>query len=581
MRGTFDAYNRLTTKNDDTLYFVYNPDSNESALYLGSRIIASAEGDSIGESSIDALKDVLISEDLADKSFLIYDAEKHQWIDIQQDKLAFVGATATSAGVSGFVPAPEMKQTNLFLRSDGTWVEITSASGEKINQNIINIINESKQSHEDIIANVVNGITAAKGDLIIIEDAILGEIYSSTAYIFNDEKWTALSKYHNANKVIFAEDIGNIPAAGENLLTVLDNVVSTLSIDGDNATITVDNQQFGLKNYGIQYYKFVAETGDYVLQIVDEDHPWITGLEPRVTSEDGQLVLAWFEQNSTTIDGINAQISALSTSVNDLQNVISDKANAEDVYTKDETDIKISTAIATADHLKRKIVAQYIDIQTYIEQNEDADQYIFMVPIGVTDYDNKYEEYIVINNIIEPVGNWSVNLDDYATIEQLSSKVDKDENARLITLDEAEKLKNIAANAEVNIINTVDEAVFKVENRKLNLLNISVSKVTNLENLLNNKVDKVEGSRLITQAEAEKLETVEANYIASVDENQFSVKDRKLNLLDISISKVTNLEALLNNKANKEDLNNLDTKIDELDDRVSVVESAIIWGDMI
>jgi chromosome segregation ATPase len=42
-----------------------------------------------------------------------------------------------------------------------------------------------------------------------------------------------------------------------------------------------------------------------------------------------------------------------------------------------------------------------------------------MVPIGVTDYDNKYSEFIVINNVIEPVGNWSVNLDDYVKKDEL------------------------------------------------------------------------------------------------------------------------------------------------------------------
>jgi hypothetical protein len=76
MRGTFDAYNKLTTKNDDTLYFIYKEDSNESALYLGSRKIASAEGDSISASSIDALADVLIGEGLTDKSLLVYDAKQ-------------------------------------------------------------------------------------------------------------------------------------------------------------------------------------------------------------------------------------------------------------------------------------------------------------------------------------------------------------------------------------------------------------------------------------------------------------------------------------------------------------------------
>lgn len=76
VRGTYGAYNKITTKDDDTLYFIYNEDTNESALYLGSRKIASAEGETISESSIDALADVLISEGLTDKSLLVYNAKQ-------------------------------------------------------------------------------------------------------------------------------------------------------------------------------------------------------------------------------------------------------------------------------------------------------------------------------------------------------------------------------------------------------------------------------------------------------------------------------------------------------------------------
>jgi hypothetical protein len=47
------------------------------------------------------------------------------------------------------------------------------------------------------------------------------------------------------------------------------------------------------------------------LQIVDNDNPWIAGLEPKVALEDNELVLAWYEPNPTTIDGINSQVSTI------------------------------------------------------------------------------------------------------------------------------------------------------------------------------------------------------------------------------------------------------------------------------
>jgi hypothetical protein len=83
---------------------------------------------------------------------------------------------------------------------------------------------------------------------------------------------------------------------------------------------------------------------------------------------------------------------------------------------------------------------------------------------------------------------------------------------------EAEKLESIEAGAQVNFINSVDSTIFKVENKQLNLVTVPISKVTNLTNILNNKVDKVAGSRLITEEEAVKLAKLEENYISAVDE---------------------------------------------------------------
>ena len=61
--------------------------------------------------------------------------------------------------------------------------------------------------------------------------------------------------------------------------------------------------------------------------------------------------------------------------------------------------------------------------------------------------------------------------------------------------------------AEKNIIASVDEAQFAVDaNRNLTLLDIAMGKVAGLTDALAGKVDKVEGSRLITSDEATKLE---------------------------------------------------------------------------
>lgn len=207
-----------------------------------------------------------------------------------------------------------------------------------------------------------------------------------------------------------------------------------------------------------------------------------------------------------------------------------------------------------------------------------------MVPIGVTDYDNKYSEYIVIEDIIEPVGDWSVNLSDYPTKDEVNTalalKVDKVDGGRLFMQAEATKLATVENGAQVNKIETIDETQFSLSNKHLSLLDIPITKVTNLETLLNNKVDKKDGYRLMSEAEAIKLATAEENFISSVDETQFKVEEKKLTLLDISITKVSNLENILNSKADKSAIDAVNTGMSTLSNRVGVIEQAIQWVDL-
>lgn len=114
----------------------------------------------------------------------------------------------------------------------------------------------------------------------------------------------------------------------------------------------------------------------------------------------------------------------------------------------------------------------------------DAEKYIYMLPSKL-EGDNKYYEYIVIGGAIEPVGSWAVDLSDYATIEDVNKALEE-------------------------------------------------------------KVNKIDGHRLLTPTEAALLETLqenaEPNFIKSVDQAQFSVSEAgHLELLAIAQEKVTGL----------------------------------------
>lgn len=96
---------------------------------------------------------------------------------------------------------------------------------------------------------------------------------------------------------------------------------------------------------------------------------------------------------------------------------ISDLTNDSKFQTESEVATKISTAVAAADHLQRKVVASTADINL---SAADADKFIYMVSKTGKDGD-KYDEYMIINGVLEKVGNWEVDLSNY--VEKDGDKV--------------------------------------------------------------------------------------------------------------------------------------------------------------
>lgn len=197
------------------------------------------------------------------------------------------------------------------------------------------------------------------------------------------------------------------------------------------------------------------------------------------------------------------------------------KANAADVYTKDEVLTEIAISIADADHLRRKKLNSYTELVAYKDNNTDVDKYIFMVPTDDSSSGDLYDEYMIIDGNIEKVGEWTVDLSDYVT------------NDALVT-----KLEGYVSN---DVLNTKLEEYVSETGLQTNLQNYA--SLNDLALGLSGKVDAVEGSRLITEEEAEKLEnlnvTGEENYVKSVT-SDFSVIGGELSLnknsLDLSIN---------------------------------------------
>lgn len=217
--------------------------------------------------------------------------------------------------------------------------------------------------------------------------------------------------------------------------------------------------------------------------------------------EDGQLSLLDFTdatEGQMLVKGSNGQLTWVTPI---------------DTYTK----VEIEQRLAAVGHLKRKIVKDVEAIEQYIKDNTDYYEYIFMVSNGPQNYDDKYDEYIVIeefdsDNIslgehIEKVGSWEVKLDDYATKEDLKNYIiDPKDGSRLISSTEINKLAALNENAEENYIKDVDDANFSVDtDGKLTFSKTFSDKIVTIETTLDDKVDKQEGYTLLSPVDQKKL----------------------------------------------------------------------------
>jgi hypothetical protein len=79
MRGTQALYDSLVTKDQDTLYFVYeNASAEKGKLYLGNKLISGSSSNIEGAVSVSDIEDIMLDNNLADGDILIYDEAEHK-----------------------------------------------------------------------------------------------------------------------------------------------------------------------------------------------------------------------------------------------------------------------------------------------------------------------------------------------------------------------------------------------------------------------------------------------------------------------------------------------------------------------
>ena len=235
-----------------------------------------------------------------------------------------------------------------------------------------------------------------------------------------------------------------------------------------------------------------------------------------VKGADGRL--SWVKPDTTTVEGLSTSVTALEHTVNGYTDdggivheglgskVSTLETKVGNIYTKAEVDAKVSSVMRY-----KGSKDTYAELPS--EGNEVGDVWNIVgadAANGVRAGDNFAWNGTGWDNL-----GGAVVLDGYATKDDLSGKVDKVEGSRLMTSAEGEKLAGIATGAEVNVVKSVDDTEFTLdENGKLNIKALGQGKITGLADALAGKVSTEAGKGLssndYTDAEKEKLGAIEA-----------------------------------------------------------------------
>lgn len=344
---------------------------------------------------------------------------------------------------------------------------------------------------------------------------------------------------------------------------------------GDNKSITVSDGVIGITGFA------AATENQQPRKKADGTIEWYT---PDTSTVEG--LSQTVGQHTTQISTLNEQMTTVQGDITTINSTLADKANSADVYTKQQTDDKISAAISSVykpagSTTFAALPAPAANVLGNVYNVTDAftttDQFVegagksypagTNVAVVLVGEDYKYD-----------VLSGMVDLSDYSTSDEiaktyatktevttgLSGKVDKVDGSRLMTDAEGTKLAGIEAGAQVNNIVSVASGELAISDAKeLSIVAVAQDKVTGLADELAGKVDKETGKGLstndFTTPLLEKLNALPAgaqvNAIDTVSD-EFTISETKeLSVAAIAQTKITGLPDALNAKLESVSIN--------------------------
>ena len=250
-----------------------------------------------------------------------------------------------------------------------------------------------------LISTVGNNSSIALSDLADValngtpEDGMILQYNAHTAGQVGEEgKWEAVS---------LASFIENLPGADS----------SNISIEEALENIENPNDK-DLAVIGQDVYIYSEDEGDWV-QLTD------SSLASRISDLEEQVGHASDSSQNIAATGLYKEIEDLK----------------ENVYTKAE----IASQLANIDHLRYEIVSDISDIDL---SSEDRDNTVYLVPKQSEDNTDGYDEYFVIDNELEKIGSWDVDLSNYV----------QNDDSRLLSQSQIDKLDAITLDNNGDIV---------------------------------------------------------------------------------------------------------------------------------
>ena len=337
---------------------------------------------------------------------------------------------------------------------------------------------------------------------------------------------------------------------------------------GDNKSITVSDGVIGITGFAAATEnQQPRKKADGTIEWYTPDTSTVAGLSQTVG------------QHTQQISTLNEQMTTVQGDITTINSTLADKANSADVYTKQQTEDKISAAISSVykpagSTTFAALPAPAANVLGNVYNVTDAftttDQFVegagksypagTNVAVVLVGEDYKYD---VLSGMVD-LSNYSTTdeiAQTYATKTEvttgLSGKVDKVDGSRLMTDAEGTKLAGIEAGAQVNNIASVASGELAIsEEKELSIVAVAQDKVTGLADALAGKVNTEAGKGLstndFTTPLLEKLNALPAgaqvNAIDTVSD-EFTISETKeLSVAAIAQSKITGLPDALNAK---------------------------------